>query len=117
MIGGLKEKAQAKAMTSLEEQMAEPLQQNMELFQDLKPSDVQDDGKYGQIVVEPLWAAVKAQSGGAITVAQKFVDVETKFKEGLFNVRDELIVVEGEQVNLHQDFSEKLVPTMIESFK
>ena len=34
MIGGLKEKAQAKAMASLEEQMAEPIEQNMELFQE-----------------------------------------------------------------------------------
>ena len=117
MIGGLKEKAQAKAMASLEEQMAEPIEQNMELFQDLKPSDVQDDGKYGQIVVEPLWTVVKAQSGGAITAAEKFVDVESKFKEGLFNVRDELIVVEGEQVDLHPEFKDKVVPTLMESFK
>jgi hypothetical protein len=57
------------------------------------------------------------QSGGAIGVAQQFVDVETKFSDGLFNVRDELVQVEGDTVSLDPDFNDKVVPVLIQSIK
>lgn len=117
MLGNLKEKAKAKAMEKLENEIAPAVEEKIELFQNLKPSDVNDDEKYKALIVSPLWEVAKMQSGGAIEVAQKFVDVETKFNDGLFNVRDELVQVEGETVSLDPEFNEKVVPVLIQSFK
>ncbi len=116
MLGNLKKKAMDKAMCSVQEKIGPAIQEKMDLFKSLKPSDVNDDEKYGAMVVSPMWAFVKIQSGGAISAAQKFVDVESKFNDGLFDVRNELIVVEDEKVALDPDFSEKVVPTVMKSF-
>jgi len=113
MLGNLKEKA----MEKLENEIAPAVEEKIELFQNLKPSDVNDDEKYKALIVTPLWEAAKVQSGGAIGVAQKFVDVETKFSDGLFNVRDELVRVEGETVSLDPEFNDKVVPVLIQSIK
>lgn len=117
MLGGLKNKALNKAISSLEEEFRPIIQEKMELFQELKPSDVNDDDKYKNFIVNPLWAVVKMQSGGAVGMAQKFIDVEGKFNTGLFNVRNELIRVEGENVSLDPEFNDKIIPVLIESLK
>lgn len=121
MFGKLKEKAQEKAkekaMEKLEDEIRPAIEEKIELFQNLKPSDVNDDEKYKALIVTPLWEVAKMQSGGAIGVAQKFVDVETRFNDGLFNVRDELVQVEGEAVALDPEFNDKVVPVLIESIK
>lgn len=117
MLGSLKEKAKEKAMEKLENEITPAVEEKIELFQNLKPSDVNDDEKYKALIVTPMWEVAKMQSGGAIGVAQKFVDVETKFSDGLFNVRDELVQVEGETVSLDPEFNDKVVPVLIESIK
>ena len=117
MLGNLKEKAKAQAMEKLENEIAPAVEEKIELFQNLKPSDVNDDEKYKALIVSPLWEVAKMQSGGAIEVAQKFIDVETKFNDGLFNVRDELVQVEGETVSLDPEFNDKVVSVLIQSFK
>lgn len=117
MLGNLKEKAKEKAMEKLENEIAPAVEEKIGLFQNLKPSDVHDDEKYKALIVSPLWEVAKMQSGGAIEVAQKFVDVETKFNDGLFNVRDELVQVEGDTVSLDPEFNDKVVPVLIQSFK
>ncbi len=117
MLGNLKEKAMGKALEGLEKELGPVVQEKIELFQNLKPSDVTDDDKYKTIIVSPLWEVAKMQSGGAIGVAQKFVDVETKFNDGLFNVRDELVQIQDETVSLDPDFNEKIVPVLIQSIK
>jgi len=117
MLGNLKQKAMEKALDSLEKELGPAVEEKIDLFQNLKPADVNDDNKYKAIIVSPLWEVAKIQSGGAIGVAQKFVDVETKFREGLFNVRNELVQVEGEKVSLDPDFSDKVVPVLFESMK
>jgi hypothetical protein len=117
MLGNLKEKAKEKAMEKLENEIAPAVEEKIELFQNLKPSDVNDDEKYKALIVSPLWEVAKIQSGGAIEVAQKFVDVETKFNDGLFNVRDELVQVEGETVALDPEFNDKVVSVLFQSFK
>ena len=117
MFGNLKEKALAKAVSALEDQFGPVIQEKADMFKDLKPSDVNDDEKYSDFIVNPLWALVKMQSGGAISAAQSFIDVEGKFRTGLFNVRDELVTVEGEQISLDPEFSDKIVPVLMESMK
>jgi len=117
MLGNLKEKAKAKAMDGLEKDLGPVVEEKIDLFQNLKPSDVADDVKYSTIIVAPLWEAVKMQSGGAIGIAQKYVDVESKFSKGLFNVRDELVQVEGDSVALDPEFPDKIVPVLIETMK
>ena len=117
MLGNLKEKAKEKAMEKLENEIKPAVEEKIELFQNLKPSDVNDDEKYKALIVTPLWEVAKMQSGGAIGVAQQFVDVETRFRDGLFNVRNELVQVEGETVSLDPDFNDKVVPVLIDSIK
>ena len=117
MLGKLKEMAKEKALDHLEAELKPAIEEKIDLFVNLKPSDVNDDEKYGAIIVSPLWQVAKIQSGGAIDVAQKYVDVEGKFKAGLFNVRNELVQVEGETVALDPQFSDKVVPVIFQSIK
>ncbi len=117
MFGGLKEKALNKAVSALEENFGPVIQEKVDLFKELKPSDINDDEKYKNFIVNPLWTLVKMQSGGAISAAQKFIDVEGKFNAGLFNVRDELVTVDGEKVLLDPEFNDKIVPVLIASMK
>jgi hypothetical protein len=117
MLGNLKEKAMAKAVSALEEKFGPVIHEKIEMFKELKPSDVNDDEKYQNFIVNPLWTLVKMQSGGAVSTAQKFIDVEGKFNTGLFNVRDELITVEDEKILLDPEFSDKIVPVLMASIK
>ncbi len=117
MFGGLKEKAINKAISALGEDFEPIIQEKIELFRALKPADVNDDDKYKDFVVNPLWIFAKMQSGGAIGAAQKFIDVESKFSAGMFNVRDELISVDGNKVVLDPEFSNKIVPVLLDSLK
>ena len=117
MLGNLKAKAMEAAMEKLEKEIGPVVREKIELFQNLKPSDINDDAKYQQIIVSPLWQLAKMQSGGAIGIAQKFVDVEKKFNDGLFNVRNELVQVQGESVRLDPEFTDKVVPVFVASLK
>jgi hypothetical protein len=117
MLGNLKEKAKENALEKLEDELRPAIEEKIELFENLKPSDVKDDEKYKTVIVSPLWEVAKMQSGGAIGVAQKFVDVETKFSDGLFNVRNELVQVQGETVSLDPEFNNKVVPVLFQSIK
>jgi hypothetical protein len=117
MFGSLKEKAMEKAVATLESELGPVIQEKVDMFKDLQPCDVNDDEKYKNIIVSPLWAFVKLQTGGAIGLAQKFIDIETKFHAGLFNVRDELVKVDGQTVSLDPEFSDKLLPVLMKSIK
>lgn len=117
MFGGMKEKAREQALKKFEEEIAQQINEKIELFSSLRAIDVQNDEKYRAIVVQPLWVAVKVQSGGAIEALKAFVDVDSKFDQGLFHVRDELIMVEGDQVALAPDFDKKVGPTLLEAFR
>ena len=55
MFDGLKEKAVAKALTLFEEDMRVRVNDKIELFKQLKPADVRDDGIYNSLVISPLW--------------------------------------------------------------
>lgn len=117
MLGGLKDKAMGKALALFEEKMDEKVRENVTLFTELKPADVQDDEKYTKLIVDPLWLVVEAQTGGTLSSLQKFIDVKSKFKEGLFQVREELITVEGDEVKLNPDFTAKIGPTINKALK
>lgn len=117
MLGGLKEKALNKAISALGKDFQPVFQEKIELFKELKPADVNDDEKYKDFIVNPLWVIAKMQSGGAIGAAQKFIDVEGKFSAGMFSVRDELISVEGDKVVLDPEFSNKIIPVLLDSLK
>ena len=120
MFGGLKEKAAAKgkelAMAEVEKQLG-GLASQLEILKTSKPSDIQDDTKFHAVITTPVWNHLRLASGDAISMAQKFIDLEGKFKTALLHVRDELIMVEGEKVNLHLEFQQKLVPTIMASIK
>ncbi len=119
MIGALKEKAVAKAMALLEADFRARIADKIELFKSLKPTDVYDDEKYANLVVNPLWLYVKLQSSGALAALQKIsnVDVEQRFRKGLFHVRNELIQISGDAVQLDPNFSDKVGPTLIQAFQ
>ena len=119
MFGSLKEKAVAKALALFEEDMRVRVNDKIELFTHLKPADVRDDGVYTSLVVSPLWLYVKMQSGGALSALQKIsnVDIEARFRKGLFLIRDELVHVEGDSVRLDPEFREKVGPTLIRAFQ
>jgi len=113
LFGNLKEKA----LLKFNDEVVTQIKQKVELFKNLKPSQVNDDPFYQQLIISPLWALVKAQSGGTVTALQKFVDVEGKFKNALLDVRNELVMVEGEKVSLHPEFENKVGPTFLEAIK
>jgi hypothetical protein len=115
MLGNLKEKAKEKALEKFKSEIIPAVEAKIELFQDLKPADINDDEKYKTVIVTPLWKVAKMQSGGAISVAQKFVDVEAKFRDGLFNVRDELVRVQDEKIFLDPKFNDKIVSVLSQS--
>lgn len=114
---GLLDKAKGMAMAKVEEAMGPTIKEKLDTFKGLKPADVQDDEKYTNIVIKPIYQAVELQSGGAIKAAQKFIDVEGKFHQGFMNIRNELITVEGDKVNLHPEFGSKVLPTLVSAFK
>ena len=119
MFGALKEKAVAKALSLFEEDMRVRVNDKIELFSNLKPADVRNDSIYTSLVISPLWVYVKMQSGGALSALQKIsnVDIEARFKKGLFLVRDELVHVDGDSVKLDPDFRDKVGPTLIKAFQ
>jgi hypothetical protein len=119
MFGGLKQLAIDKALGLLEEDMRARLAEKVELFRNLKPSDIQDDVRYQAVVVDPLWLYLKLQSGAAIVAVQKVidVDVQSRFGKGLFHVRNELIRTEGDSIALDPQFLDKAGPTLIAAFK
>ena len=119
MFNALKEKAVAKAVELFEADLRVRIQDKIELFQKLKPADVYDDALYTRLVIQPLWLYVKMQSSGAITALQKVmsVDVEQRFKDGLFMVRNDLIKTDGANVTLVPDFNERVGPTLIKAFQ
>lgn len=119
MFGSLKEKAVAKALALFEEDMRVRVNDKIELFTHLKPADVRNDGVYTSLVVSPLWLYVKMQSGGALSALRKIsnVDIEARFRKGLFLIRDELVHVEGDGVTLDPEFREKVGPTLVRAFQ
>lgn len=119
MFGAMKEKAAAKALALFEEEMRVRVNDKIELFSSLKPADVNNDGIYTTLVVSPLWLYVKMQSGGALSALQRIshVDFEARFRKGLFQIRNELVHVEGDSVKLDPDFREKVGPTLIKAFQ
>jgi hypothetical protein len=119
MFDGLKEKAVAKALTLFEEDMRVRVNDKIELFKQLKPADVRDDGIYTSLVISPLWLYVKMQSGGALSALQKIskVDIEARFRKGLFLIRNELVHVDGDKVTLDPEFRDKVGPTLIKAFQ
>jgi hypothetical protein len=119
MFDGLKEKAVAKALTLFEEDMRVRVNDKIELFKQLKPADVRDDGIYTSLVISPLWLYVKMQSGGALSALQKIskVDIEARFRKGLFLIRNELVHVDGDKVKLDPEFRDKVGPTLIKAFQ
>jgi hypothetical protein len=119
MLGALKEKALSKAIELFEADFQARIQDKIDLFTSLKPTDVYDDALYTRLVVDPLWLYVKVQSSGAIMALQKVanVDVEQRFRKGLFLVRNDLIKTDGATVRLDPDFKEKVGPTLIKAFQ
>lgn len=122
LFSNLKEKAAGKVkeqvITKLDTILGPELQKQTDVFKNLKPADIQDDEKYGSIVVNPIWTSVKLQVGPAAGLAKKAgIDLEEKIKKGLFHVRDELIHVDGNKVALDKSFQTKLVPTLLETLK
>jgi hypothetical protein len=119
MIGALKEKTVAKATALLEADFRARIADKIDLFKNLKATDVYDDAIYQQVVVTPLWIYVKLQSSGALAALQKIsnVDVEQRFRRGLFHVRNELITITGETVQLDPNFNDKVGPTLIQAFQ
>jgi hypothetical protein len=119
MFDLLKEKAAKGAQTLFEQELQLRLRDKVELFQTLKPADVQDDAKYSTLIVQPLWLYVKLQSSGALPAVEKMmkVNIEDRFRKGLFHVRNELIRVEDGVVRLVPDFKERLAPTIMQAVR
>lgn len=112
MFGKIAALAKDQAMQEFENDIKPVIDQNIEIFKSLKPSSVQDDSIYRKMIVEPLWTAIDASAGGSLLLVQKFCDVKTKF-----DIRKDLIIVEGEKVSLVNGFQDKVTPTIINSFK
>ena len=119
MFNALKDKAAKAGQAAFEQELKVRLQDKVELFRNLKPSDVHDDAKYSALVVHPLWLFTKLQCGAALAAAQKMIDVniEERFGRGLFHVRNELIKVEDGSVKLVPDFNERLAPTIMQAIR
>lgn len=119
MLNALKEKAAQAAHAALAQELRVKLKDKLDIFRTLKVSDIQDDAKYTAVIVQPLWIYAKMQCGLAIAGLQKFssVNAEERFRHGLFHVRDELVVVEGDSVKLVPDFEDRLAPTIMAAIK
>ena len=114
MFGGLKDKIGGGAIDKAIDKFAPALNEHLDKIKTLKPTDVNDDGKFDSLIIAPMLLSIAGASGGVTKLIPKF---DSRFKTAMFHVRNELIVVDGEKVKLIEDGQSKLPKTLVEGFK
>jgi hypothetical protein len=114
MFGKIKEMAGSatldKAIAGLEPIISEQLAK----LQALGAEVIQDDPRYSKFVIEPAYLAVLSASNGMTKLIPEFKD---RFARLMVNVRDELVVIEGNAVRVVEDFKAKLPQVLANSLK
>jgi len=114
MFGVLKDKIGNGAIDKAVEKFAPSLSEHLENIKTLKPVDVNDDEKFDSLVIGPMLMSISGSSGGVTNLIPKFDD---RFKEAMFHVRNELILVEGDTVSIVEDAQSKLPTALVDGFK
>ena len=110
MLNKLRDMATNKVLGLIEPHFGKQL----EAIKGLSPADINDDSKYETLAIKPAFTAINAQTGMALG---KLPKAEDKFRTMMFNVRDELIRVEGNKVSLVEGFAQKLPTVLLEGLK
>ncbi len=114
MFGALKDKIGGGAIDKAVEKFAPALNEHLDKIKSLKPTDVNDDGKFDSLIIAPMLVSISGASGGVTKLIPKFND---RFKTAMFHVRNELIVIEGDKVTIVEGGQAKLPTVLVEGFK
>lgn len=93
------------------ERILPALQPHLALIEALRPEMVWDDECYKRSVVAPALTGVAARAGGVTAMVPRFSD---RFTRAMFNLRDELVVVDRGRATLAEDFQQRLHAVLVD---
>jgi hypothetical protein len=114
MFGKLKEAAGGAAVRKAVDAITPTLTEQLEKVRELDPGLVRNDESYDQLFVQPALLAVGAGSGGLTSLVPSFNE---RFKAAMLRLRDELLVLDGERVELVEGFRERLPQVVLASLQ
>lgn len=115
MFGKLKEMAGGNATQALVEKAGPEIKQKLqEVLSKVDANIVNDDDSFVQKVIPPLKLAVESSASGATKLVPGF---DNKFDTAMFHLRDELIVTSDNNLDLAQDFDERLPEVLKTGFE
>ncbi|MES9878943.1 MAG: hypothetical protein ABW117_17735 [Candidatus Sedimenticola sp. 1PA] len=100
MLGKLKGMAGNAAIKGAAEKMVPILDKQLQNASSLGVSVIQDDEKYQSAVIDPAYLSVTASAGGVTSLVP---NLEEKFVKAMFQVRDEAIIIEDNNISLVDD--------------
>lgn len=112
--GGVLDKLGDNAIDKAVEKFAPALKEHLDKIKSLKASDINDDAKFDSLIITPMLVSVSGASGGATKLIPNF---DVRFKTAMLHVRDELIIVDGNNVKLVEDAQARFPKVLIEGFK
>jgi len=105
MFGKLKEQMAGSATDKVVARIGGDLEPHIQALKQFKASDIQDDSLFESKITQPALIAIAAASSG---VTQLIPGFNQKFSLALRHVRNELVCYDGDQVNLVDDYAERL---------
>lgn len=114
MFGKLKESAGNAALPKVVDALSAKLVEQTDKLKEMNPDVVRDDETFTEKFSKPALVAVAAMSSGVTSLVPRF---EERFSSTMLHVRDELLVLDGERVELVEGFKERLPGVMMTGFK
>jgi hypothetical protein len=114
MLGNIKNKLGDAAVQKAIEKFAPQISAQLHKLTSMKVEDVRSDEKFRTLVVSPALLAAAAASSGATNLIPKF---DLKFTNALFNVRNELVNLETDKIQLVAGFEQRLPDVLMQGFK
>lgn len=114
MFGKLKESAGGAAVQKVVDALSPKLMEQTDRLKDMEPDVVRDDESFTEKFSKPALVAVAAMSSGVTSLVPRF---EERFSAAMLHIRDELLVLDGERVELVEGFKERLPDVMLTGFK
>jgi len=100
-----------KAIETAQEKIQTLLASTLGNLANSKVSDIKDDATYQTLIINPAYMALSGSLGGV----DKFIPtIKEKFTAILMDVRDELVVIEGNSLSLQEDAQQRL-PKIIQA--
>jgi len=114
MFAKLKEATSGATVQKAVDAITPTLTEHLEKVRTLEPGVVRDDASYSELFVQPALLAIGASSGGVTSLIPRFNE---RFKEVMLRLRDELLLLDGERVELVEDFRERLPQVVLAGLK